>query len=145
MCTAGASSELNMNNMSSENHSSLYTSQAAESYLRFPATASPCSDWLLCQVEAVHSKTMCWGDVRCFSPCVIIMLQLYQIFKGTHPPEPKVVTFYTSPAIKLKLGPILPMSWGFLLIYVVVPFSSVLQVLFIILGSKPPYLHTKVS
>ena len=30
--------------MSSGNHGSIYTSQATESYLRFPATASPCAD-----------------------------------------------------------------------------------------------------
>ena len=64
VCSAGASSELNMNNMSSENHSSLYAFQAAESYLKFPATASPWSDWLLSHAEAVCAKTMCWGDVR---------------------------------------------------------------------------------
>ena len=64
MCSAGASGELNKNNMSSENLGSLHTSQAAETYLRFPATASPCCDWLPCQAEAVHVKTMCWGDVR---------------------------------------------------------------------------------
>ena len=63
MCGAGASGELNMNNLSSENHSGLYTSQAAESYLRFPTTASPCSDWLLCQAEAVQAKTVTLG--RC--------------------------------------------------------------------------------
>ena len=45
------------NELSNENHSGLYTSQAAESYLRFLATASPCSDWLLCQAEAVQAKT----------------------------------------------------------------------------------------
>ena len=43
-----------MTNMSNENHGGLYTSQAAESYLRFPATASPCSNWLPCQAEAVY-------------------------------------------------------------------------------------------
>ena len=59
MCGASASSELNMNeSLSNENHSGLYTSQAAESYLRFPATASPCSDWLPCQAEAVCAKTV---------------------------------------------------------------------------------------
>ena len=42
-----------MSNISNDNHDSLYTSQAAESYLRFPATASPCSDWLPCEAEAV--------------------------------------------------------------------------------------------
>ena len=41
----------------------LYTSQTAESYLRFPATASPCSDWLLCQAEAVEPKLRPWADV----------------------------------------------------------------------------------
>ena len=70
-----------MNNMSSENHSGLYTSQVTESYLRFPATASPCPDWWPYQAEAVHTKTMCWGDVRrCVWPCVIIMLQAAQNF-----------------------------------------------------------------
>ena len=65
MCAVqGASSELNMNNKRSENHGGLYTSQAVESYLRFPTTASPCADWLPCQAEAVCAKTMCWGDVR---------------------------------------------------------------------------------
>ena len=57
---------MNMNeitNMSNENHGSLYTSQAAESYLRFPATASPCFDWLPCQTEAVCTKTVTLG--RC--------------------------------------------------------------------------------
>ena len=49
--------------MSNKNHSSLYTSQAAESYLRFPATASLCSDWLPCQAEAVKAKTVTLG--RC--------------------------------------------------------------------------------
>ena len=39
--------------MSNDKHSGLYTSQAAESYLRFPTTASPCSDWLPHQAEAV--------------------------------------------------------------------------------------------
>ena len=52
-----------MNEMSSENYSGLYTSQAAESYVRFPATASPCSDWLLCQAEAVQAKNVTMG--RC--------------------------------------------------------------------------------
>ena len=42
---------------------SLYTSQAAESYLRFPTTAPPCSDWLPCQAEAVRAKTVTLG--RC--------------------------------------------------------------------------------
>ena len=37
------------------------------------------------------------------------------------------------------------MSWGFPSIHAVVLFSSVLQVLFIILGSKPPYIHREVS
>ena len=49
--------------MSSENHGILYTSQAAESYLRFPATASPSPDWLPCQAEAVCAKTVTLG--RC--------------------------------------------------------------------------------
>ena len=44
--------------MNNENHGGLYTSQAAESYLRFPATASPCCDWLPCQAEAVQAKTV---------------------------------------------------------------------------------------
>ena len=47
--------------------------------------------------------------------------------------------FYT-PALKVKLAAILATLWGFPSIYVAVPFSSVLQVLFIILESKPPYL-----
>ena len=63
MCSAGASGELNM---SSENHGGLYTSQAAEGYLRFPASASPCADRLSCQAEAVCAKTVCQGHVgRC--------------------------------------------------------------------------------
>ena len=63
MCGVGASGELNM---SSENHGGLYTSQAAESYLRFPATASPCADWLPCQAIAACAKTVCRGGVgRC--------------------------------------------------------------------------------
>ena len=37
------------------------------------------------------------------------------------------------------------MSWGFPLIHIVVPFSSILQVLFIILGSKTLYHHREVS
>ena len=42
-----------MKTLSNDKGSSLYTSQAAESYLRFPTTAPPCSDLLLCQAEAV--------------------------------------------------------------------------------------------
>ena len=53
----------NMNKISNENHGSLYTSQAVESYLRFPTTASPCSDWLPCQAEAVCATTVTLG--RC--------------------------------------------------------------------------------
>ena len=48
---------------SNDKGSGLYASQAAESYLRFPTTASPCSDWLLCQAEAVQAKTVTLG--RC--------------------------------------------------------------------------------
>ena len=59
VCSAGASGELNMNNMSSENHNCLYTSQAAGSYLRFPTTASPYADWLPCQADAACTKTVC--------------------------------------------------------------------------------------
>ena len=47
-----------VNKMSSKNHGGLYTSQAAEIYLQFPVTVSPCSDWLLCQAEAVCTKTV---------------------------------------------------------------------------------------
>ena len=43
MCGASASGELNM---SSENQGSLYASQSAESYSRFPTTASACADWI---------------------------------------------------------------------------------------------------
>ena len=53
--------------------------------------------------------------------------------------------FSTPPAVKLKLVTILSTLWGLPLIHVVVPFCSVLQVLFIILGSKPPYLHRMLS
>ena len=56
----------------------------------------------------------------------------------------KMVIFYT-PTFKLKLVAILSMPWGFPLIHVAVPLSSVSQVLFIILGSKLPYLHREVS
>ena len=49
--------------VTNDRHGSLYASQAAESYLRFPTTASPCSDWLLCQAEAVRAKTVTLG--RC--------------------------------------------------------------------------------
>ena len=42
-----------MKEITNDKQGSLYTSQAAESYLRFPTTASPCSDWLPCQAEAV--------------------------------------------------------------------------------------------
>ena len=37
------------------------------------------------------------------------------------------------------------MSFGLPSIHVVVPFSSVLQVSFIILGYQPPYLHAEES
>ena len=47
--------------MTNDKHGGLYTPQAAESYLRFPTTASPCSDWLLCQAEAVQAKTVTLG------------------------------------------------------------------------------------
>ena len=49
--------------MSSENQGGLYTSQAADRYLRFPATVSACAGWLPCQAEAVHAKTVCSGDL----------------------------------------------------------------------------------
>ena len=49
--------------IANDKHSSLYASQAAESYLRFPTTASPCSDWLPCQAEVVQAKTVSLG--RC--------------------------------------------------------------------------------
>ena len=45
--------QVNMTEHVNDKGSSLYTSQAAESYLRFPTTAPPCSDWLPCQAEAV--------------------------------------------------------------------------------------------
>ena len=57
------SGELNISELTNDKGGSLYTSQAAESYLRFPATASPCSDWLPCQAEAVQAKTVTLG--RC--------------------------------------------------------------------------------
>ena len=41
VCGAGASGELNMNNLNSEIQGGLYTSQAAESYLRFPPQLHP--------------------------------------------------------------------------------------------------------
>ena len=41
--------------ITNDRHGSLYASQAAESYLRFPATASPCSDWLPCQADNVKA------------------------------------------------------------------------------------------
>ena len=49
--------------ITNDRHGSLYASQAAESYLRFPTTASPCSDWLPCEAEAVRAKTVTLG--RC--------------------------------------------------------------------------------
>ena len=48
----------NVNEMNNENHGGSYTSQAAERYLRFPTTVSPCSDWLLCQAEAVCTNVL---------------------------------------------------------------------------------------
>ena len=68
VCGAGASSELNVR---SESQGSLYASQAARNYLRFPATASACADWFLvwvyawvhAQAESVSTKAVCWGDV----------------------------------------------------------------------------------
>ena len=47
--------------MANDKCSGLYASQAAESYLRFPTTYSPCSDWLPCQAEAVQAKTVTLG------------------------------------------------------------------------------------
>ena len=44
-------------------NAALCTSQIAESYSRFPATASHGSDWLPCQAEAVQAKTVTVG--RC--------------------------------------------------------------------------------
>ena len=42
--------------MSSENQGGLYVSQAAESYLRFPATASACADWV--SVWVMHESSL---------------------------------------------------------------------------------------
>ena len=53
MCGASASGELNMR---SENQGGLYASQAAESYLRFPAAASACADWV--SAWATHESAL---------------------------------------------------------------------------------------
>ena len=52
-----------VNDMKCASEGSLYTSQAAESYLRFPTLTSACTDWLPCQAEAVHDKLCFWGVV----------------------------------------------------------------------------------
>ena len=64
----------------------------------------------------------------------------YIKFGGENNPQsPKKLQFCTPPSVKLVA--ILSISWEFPLIHVAVPFSSVSQVLFIIiLESKPPYL-----
>ena len=51
----------------------------------------------------------------------------------TGPPSQKMVIFLQPLAVKLRLAVIFSMSWGFPSIHVADPFSSVLQVLFIIL------------
>ena len=43
--------------------SSLYTSQAVKTYLRFSTPAS--ADWLVCQAEAVRAKTVHLGSCAC--------------------------------------------------------------------------------
>ena len=80
MCGARASGKLNMR---SENQGSLYASQAAESYLRFPAAASACAEWV--SVCVMHESTLrlnlCMPKLcveeMCSTSVFIIMLQNY--------------------------------------------------------------------
>ena len=55
-----------------------------------------------------------------------------------------MVIFYMAHC-QTEVGGHIVTSWGFPSIHVAVPFSAVLQVLFIILESKPPSLHGEVS
>ena len=83
---------------------------------------------------------------------------LYQIWRGTDPPRAKSSDFLQphlksscifkdfNPGIHIVYVNVIPIaSWQFPSIHVAVPFSSVSQVLFIILGSKPPSFHREVS
>ena len=47
-----------MIDMKCTNECGLYTSQTVKTYLRFPTPASACTDWLVCQAEAVCAKTV---------------------------------------------------------------------------------------
>ena len=62
--------------MRSESQGSLYASQAARSYLRFPTTASACADWysVLVMHESVlrlnlYMLKLC-AEEMCFNSCV---------------------------------------------------------------------------
>ena len=77
MC--GASGELSMR---SENQGSLYVSQAAESYLRFPTTASAFADWVSVWAmdESMFRLNLCipklCAEEMCSTCVFIIMLHL---------------------------------------------------------------------
>ena len=59
-----------MNDMKCTSEGGLYTSQAVKTYLRFPTQLQPAVDWLVCQAEAVHIKTVCLGS------CVICVYHI---------------------------------------------------------------------
>ena len=79
MCGASASGELNVK---SENQGGLYASQAAISYLKFPATASAFAAWVSEWVmhESVLRLNLCMpklcAEEMCSTHVFIIMLHL---------------------------------------------------------------------
>ena len=78
MCGASARDELNVR---SENQGGLYTSQASESYMKFPTTSSACADWVSAWVmhESVLRLNVCMpklcAEEMCSTHVFIIMLQ----------------------------------------------------------------------
>ena len=90
MCSESASGELNVR---SENQGGLYASQAAESYLRFPTTASACADWFSAWVmhESALRLNLCMpklcAEEMCSTHVFIIILHLpfYNFKKGSGP------------------------------------------------------------
>ena len=51
-----------MNDMKCTSEGGLYISQVVKTYLRLVTPASACADWLVCQAEAVHTKTVYLGS-----------------------------------------------------------------------------------
>ena len=59
-----------MNDMKYTKEGGLYTSQVVKTHLRFPTPVSACTDWVVCQAEAVHTKTVNLGSCAICVYCI---------------------------------------------------------------------------